>query len=55
MVGNDASEDMAASDAGIRTFLLTNCLINKSGADLDQWPHGGFPELQEYIRRLAER
>lgn len=53
MVGNDVGEDMVARTLGMRVFLLTNCLINKSGADLDQWPHGGFPELQEYIRRSA--
>ncbi len=50
MVGNDASEDMAASDAGIRTFLLTNCLINSKGKDISAYARGGFDQLRAYIK-----
>lgn len=50
MVGNDANEDMAAGDAGIQTFLLTNCLINAKGKDISIYPRGGFGQLLEYIR-----
>ena len=54
MVGNDADEDAgAASAAGISAFLLTDCLINRSGAPLDAYPHGGFPELKKYIASAA--
>ena len=54
MVGNDAGEDAeAASAAGISAFLLTDCLINRSGAPLDAYPHGGFPELKKYIASAA--
>ena len=49
MVGNDADEDMAAEKTGMKVFLLTDCLINKSGADIDKWPHGGFGELISFI------
>ncbi|MBO4831924.1 MAG: HAD family hydrolase [Oscillospiraceae bacterium] len=49
MVGNDADEDMAAEKTGMKVFLLTDCLINKSGADIDKWPHGGFGELIAFI------
>lgn len=49
MVGNDANEDMAAGDAGIRTFLLTNCLINSKGKDISVYPRGGFDQLKMYI------
>lgn len=52
MVGNDVEEDMVAETLGMKVFLLTDCLINKSGADIDIYPHGSFPELLEYIRRL---
>ena len=52
MVGNDVAEDMVASKLGIRVFLLTDCLINKPGADITQFPHGSFPELMEFIRGL---
>ena len=52
MVGNDASEDTAAGALGIPVFLLTDCLINRQGADLSAYPQGGFPELKEYLARL---
>ena len=52
MVGNDAGEDMVCGELGAKTFLLTDCLINRDGAPLDSWPHGGFTELQAYLRAL---
>ncbi len=52
MVGNDTGEDMTAETLGMDVFLLTDCLINKSGADLDRWPHGDFAALQDWLRRL---
>lgn len=54
MVGNDAHEDMIAETLGMKVFLLTDCLINKRGADIDLWPHGGFDALMEHLRRLAK-
>jgi HAD superfamily hydrolase (TIGR01509 family) len=53
MVGNDVAEDMmAAAKAGIRGFLLTDCLINTPNADICDYPHGGFAELNAYIESL---
>ena len=52
MVGNDAEEDMAASTLGMQVFLLTDCLINRRGADLTAYVRGGFPELEAYLARL---
>lgn len=52
MVGNDAVEDMAAEKLGMRVFLLTDCLINRDGRDLSDYPQGSFPELMAYIRSL---
>lgn len=52
MVGNDVSEDMVARKLGMQVFLLTDCLINKHGEDIGQFPHGSFPELLEFIRGL---
>lgn len=52
MVGNDVGEDMVAGDLGMHTFLMTDCLINKTGLDISQYPKGGFPELLHYIRSL---
>ena len=52
MVGNDVGEDMIAGTLGMKTFLLTDCLINKTAEDISQYPNGGFPELLHYIRSL---
>lgn len=52
MVGNDVSEDMIARELGMKVFLLTDCLINKDGADISQYPNGSFPELLDYVRSL---
>ena len=52
MVGNDVGEDMIAAKLGMKVFLLTDCLINKAGADISQFPNGSFPELLEFIRGL---
>lgn len=52
MVGNDVDEDMVAQTLGMQVFLLTDCLINRSGCDISQYPHGSFPELLNYIRNL---
>lgn len=52
MVGNDVGEDMVAQKLGMKTFLLTDCLINKTAEDITQYPNGSFPELLHYIRSL---
>ena len=49
MVGNDCSEDLAASKLGMEVFLVTDCLIAPEGADLANVPHGTMAEL---LRRL---
>lgn len=52
MVGNDVGEDMIAEQLGMKVFLLTDCLINKTGEDIDQYPHGGFDALAELLSTL---
>lgn len=52
MVGNDVSEDMVARQLGMKVFLLTDCMINKHGEDISQFPHGSYPELMDFIRGL---
>ena len=54
MVGNDAKEDMAAEQVGMRVFLLTNLLINTDKLDISRYPQGGFPELLAYIEKLEK-
>lgn len=54
MVGNDVAEDMVASTVGMQVFLLTDCLINRRGADISRFPQGGFQALLRQIGTLTE-
>ena len=48
MIGNDASEDLAAADAGMEVFLITDCLINKAERDISGAARGSFRELMKW-------
>ena len=52
MVGNDVDDDMVAQNIGMQTFLLTDNLINKSNADIEQYVHGNFNELCAYFNTI---
>ena len=49
MVGNDAAEDLAAREAGMDVFLLTDCLINTKNRDISACPRGDFAALNAYL------
>lgn len=55
MVGNDLGEDTPAESLGMKVFIVTDCLIEKSGVSLDDYPHGGFDELAEYVEEIMEK
>ena len=53
MVGNDVSEDMEAGlKAGMKVFLITDCLINRENIDINKYPHGTFNDLLKYLELL---
>ena len=52
MVGNDIDEDMIASDIGIKTFLLTDCLINRNNENISKYQSGNFDELINYLNTI---
>lgn len=54
MVGNDAVEDMAAQNAGMSVFLLTDCLVNTQGLDINAFPHGDFSALERFLSQLKD-
>lgn len=49
MVGNDTTDDGSAQKAGMKVFILTDCLLETNGVTLDSFPHGGYDELLELI------
>ncbi|MCD8372501.1 MAG: HAD family hydrolase [Clostridia bacterium] len=52
MVGNDVTEDMAAEKAGIKTYLVTDCLINRKNEDISKYLNGSFEEMANYLKNL---
>ena len=53
MVGNDVTDDMIPATAvGMKTFLLTDYLINKIDADISAYPNGDYDALLAYIEAL---
>lgn len=54
MIGNDVEDDMIAEKTGMKVFLLTDCLINKSEADISYYPNGSFEELINYIEHIND-
>ncbi len=50
MVGNDMSEDTAAGEAGMQVFIINDCLIEREGKSLSDYPHGSFDDLLEYLK-----
>ncbi len=53
VVGNDTTEDAAATLMGADFFLLTNCLLNKERKDISKYPRGNFIQLLNYIENLT--
>jgi len=52
MAGNNAREDMCAGDLGIETFLVTDCLENESGVDINAFRRGTLAELERYLEEM---
>lgn len=53
MVGNDVEEDMIARDLGMKVFLVTDCLINRGGANVSTYPHGNLADLISYLDKIV--
>ena len=54
MIGNDVDDDMIVEKLGMKVFLLTDCLINKSGADISVYPHGSYDALDSFINHIED-
>lgn len=52
MVGNDTTEDAAATLIGADFFLLTDCLLNNERKDISKFTRGSFAQLLNYIENL---
>ena len=52
MIGNDSTEDLAAKDIGMSTFLVTDCLMNKGKRIDDADYRGSLADVLQFIREL---
>jgi len=53
MVGNSPAEDMCVGDLGAETFLVTDCLENEAGIDINIFRHGTLLELEAFLAGLG--
>lgn len=49
MIGNDAVEDVAAKQAGLEVYLVTDCLDNPKNVDISDIEKGSFEELFDFL------
>lgn len=52
MVGNDTRDDMAAAQAGMETYLVTDYLICREPEGFSSWRHGTFAKLIGFLESL---
>lgn len=50
MVGNDVDEDMIAAGLGMEVYLVTDCLINRQGKDLNRYRKGSLEEFAAFVQ-----
>ncbi|MCC5466188.1 HAD family hydrolase [Pelosinus baikalensis] len=55
MVGNDVEEDLAAAKIGMKTYLVTDCLINAKGSNFRADYTGTLKELAENLGEIIKK
>ncbi|NPV91536.1 MAG: HAD family hydrolase [Firmicutes bacterium] len=50
MIGNDVQEDLVASELGIATCLITDCLLDRGAPAYEPDWRGGLAELRDWLR-----
>lgn len=52
MIGNDVQEDLVAGTLGMKTFLVTDCLIDRGNPGYQPDYQGSLLDLQQFIENL---
>lgn len=52
MIGNDVLEDMVAGELGMKTYLVTDCMIEADGVDHSLYHQGTFADLLAFADSL---
>ena len=54
MVGNNPTDDMAASRAGMAVYLVTDYVENQENLPVEEYPNGTFQKLENSLVQLPE-
>ncbi|MEG1512312.1 MAG: HAD family hydrolase [Raoultibacter sp.] len=54
MVGNNTREDLACLKVGMPAYLITDCLLDPNGFDIDTVDHGSMEDFLLFVRALPE-
>lgn len=54
MVGNNPVDDMAALEAGLSAFLVTDYMENPGNLPVEGYPHGSFQRLSASLAKLPQ-
>lgn len=54
MVGNDVQEDLVAGTLGMKTFLITDCLIDRGKPEYKPDYQGSLEEFYQFVCRLPK-
>ncbi|MDD6651066.1 MAG: HAD family hydrolase, partial [Eggerthellales bacterium] len=54
MVGNNAREDMAATQLGCDGYLVTDGLLNPENVDINQFRNGTMAQFRAFVDSLPE-
>jgi FMN phosphatase YigB (HAD superfamily) len=52
MVGNDVQDDLVVGKLGMKTFLITNYLINKTNEDFSCTYQGTYEDFHRFVSKL---
>lgn len=54
MIGNDVGDDMVAETIGIKTYIITDNLINEHNVDMSNVNKGSFEDFYNYVLKLPK-
>ncbi|ERI93093.1 haloacid dehalogenase-like hydrolase [Clostridiales bacterium oral taxon 876 str. F0540] len=52
MIGNDVQEDLIASKLGIKTFLITDCLLHRTNEEIISDYEGNYKDFYNFVKEL---
>lgn len=55
MIGNDVEEDLAAATIGMKTYLVTDCLINAKNMEIKADYTGSLTDLADNLKNILSR